>query len=38
MSCYGLLSASSHPLSSSPTSPLPHIARLSHRLRPCYQD
>jgi hypothetical protein len=42
MSCYGLLSAARHPSSppflTSPTSPLPHIARLSHRLRPCYQD
>jgi hypothetical protein len=26
------------PLSPSPTFPPPHIARLSHSLRPCYQD
>jgi hypothetical protein len=35
MGCYLLQDT---PLSSSPTVPTPLIPRLSHRLRPCYQD
>jgi hypothetical protein len=37
MGCYGLLSAT-RPSPPPSTFPPPHIARLLHRLRPCYLD